>query len=60
MSEDGCTGTDIVSESDSGEDDLGGLVDTDERVREAMAMAQAQLDVPFELLPNDIKEDKFV
>ena len=60
MSEDGCTGTDIVPESDSGEDDLGGLVDTDEQVREAMAMAQAQLDVPFEPLPNDIKEDELV
>lgn len=42
------------------EDDLGGLVDTDERVREAMATAQAQLNVPFEPLPSEIKEDELV
>ena len=58
--DDNCTGDGAVPESDSGEDDLGGLVDTEERVREAMQTAQAQLDVPFEPLPSDIKEDELV
>ena len=43
-----------------GEDDLDGLVDTEERVSEAMQTAQAQLDIPLETLPSDIQNEKAV
>ena len=43
-----------------GEDDLDGLVDTEERVSEAMQTAQAQLDIPLETLPSDIQNEKAI
>ena len=65
----GTTGDSVVVHQSSDEapqneadedDDLCGLVNTDEYVQEALDRARVHSDIAIELLPTDIKEDKVV
>ena len=65
----GTTGDSVVVHQSSDEapqneadedDDLCGLVNTDEYVQEALDRARIHSDIAIELLPTDIKEDKVV
>ena len=48
--------TEVTDESEVEEDDLDGLVNTDERVQEALQVAQAHVEIPLELHPSDTEE----